>query len=256
MNLASRLVKSAVNCGKKKSAIFISTLNSSSLIVLVIIIYFQDANTYEMFCENLQCRLEYLEIHSPGQLANIKMRNNADAMVSFLTITNSKLTSFPVDIVTSMPILEKIDAEHCQIAYLTPNVFGIINMNSLMRLSHLHLSHNLIQRLPNAKFAGASHLRMLKLSNNRLSIIEKDAFQGLTNLQELFLNENLLQVLDGSWFVNTKSLNSLELQNNEIAEIKSISPSPNLKILNFGSNYITNASEISKFTSLTELVLS
>lgn len=64
-----------------------------------------------------------------------------------------------------------------------------------------------------------SHLVLLDLSFNRISLLPPGAFDGLGNLDELLLNKNRLAQLPGRIFRDTKKLRRLALEENRLKEL-------------------------------------
>ncbi|KAM4781310.1 slit homolog 2 protein isoform 14-T14 [Cyanocitta cristata] len=83
----------------------------------------------------------------------------------------------------------------------------------------LDLNGNNITRITKTDFAGLRHLRVLQLMENKISTIERGAFQDLKELERLRLNRNNLQLLSELLFLGTPKLYRLDLSENQIQAI-------------------------------------
>ncbi|XP_038255723.1 slit homolog 2 protein-like isoform X2 [Dermochelys coriacea] len=72
----------------------------------------------------------------------------------------------------------------------------------------LDLNGNNITRITKTDFTGLRHLRVLQLMENKISTIERGAFQDLKELERLRLNRNNLQLLSELLFLGTPKLYS------------------------------------------------
>uniref|UniRef100_G1Q043 LRRNT domain-containing protein n=2 Tax=Myotis lucifugus TaxID=59463 RepID=G1Q043_MYOLU len=68
------------------------------------------------------------------------------------------------------------------------------------------LNGNNITRITKMDFAGLRHLRVLQLMENKISTIERGAFQDLKELERLRLNRNHLQLFPELLFLGTSKL--------------------------------------------------
>ncbi|KAL6085377.1 hypothetical protein STEG23_005133, partial [Scotinomys teguina] len=68
------------------------------------------------------------------------------------------------------------------------------------------LNGNNITRITKTDFAGLRHLRVLQLMENKISTIERGAFQDLKELERLRLNRNNLQLFPELLFLGTAKL--------------------------------------------------
>ena len=81
------------------------------------------------------------------------------------------------------------------------------------------LGHNAIDTLEISTFSNLSLCSYLRLSFNKISVIESGAFSGLVRLAELHLDNNAMTEIKADTFVGAESLFRLELGNNDITII-------------------------------------
>ena len=83
----------------------------------------------------------------------------------------------------------------------------------------LRLSHNKINAIEAAAFAGLSRLRVLYLDHNLIANINPSWFQPLNNLRFLYLDSNLLRTLPPFTFKSLKALRHIDLAANQIHNV-------------------------------------
>ncbi|XP_031572554.1 G-protein coupled receptor GRL101-like, partial [Actinia tenebrosa] len=78
----------------------------------------------------------------------------------------------------------------------------VCEMKSLMagknNVTHLYLTHNSLQELPDGSLVGYPHLIYLSLAYNNISTLTYKAFEGLKNLTTLCLSHNPLRSIKGN----------------------------------------------------------
>ena len=94
--------------------------------------------------------------------------------------------------------------------------------------SRAFLYNNYITSLHYISFAGQTKIFTLRLDNNRISVIDSDAFRDLDKLWYLTLNKNLLTVLPPFADVADTIIN-LSIQDNNIESLTNIPTCPNLQ---------------------------
>ncbi|KAI5643666.1 leucine rich repeat domain-containing protein [Phthorimaea operculella] len=118
----------------------------------------------------------------------------------------------------------------------------------------IEVSHNLIKTIPSLMFDAFSiKLRHLNLSHNAIEKIETSSFEGLNNLYTLDLSFNNIAEI-GQSFVPLSSLKVLYLQNNNLTSIRAtdLSALKHLEKLNLSYNVLNNI-EDDTFTALNNL---
>uniref|UniRef100_A0AAV2LPY3 LRRNT domain-containing protein n=1 Tax=Knipowitschia caucasica TaxID=637954 RepID=A0AAV2LPY3_KNICA len=70
----------------------------------------------------------------------------------------------------------------------------------------LDLNNNNLTKITKADLAGLRHLRVLQLMENKITMIERGAFQDLKELERLRLNRNNLAVFPELLFLGTTKL--------------------------------------------------
>lgn len=121
-------------------------------------------------------------------------------------------------------------------------------------LKVLHLSHNEISTLNRRHFEKLKNLEVIFLDSNKITELAADTFQSLTKLRRLNLNRNSI-VLQGS-FLFQSSLEELNLDYCEIDEIpdRMFVNMTQLEILSLEGNPIDENLDTSAFESLTNLL--
>ena len=85
--------------------------------------------------------------------------------------------------------------------------------------TNLRLSHNKINAIEAAAFAGLSRLRVLYLDHNLIANINPSWFQPLNNLRFLYLDSNLLRTLPPFTFKSLRALRHIDLAANQIHNV-------------------------------------
>ncbi|XP_063963527.1 slit homolog 1 protein-like isoform X4 [Lytechinus pictus] len=86
--------------------------------------------------------------------------------------------------------------------------------------TELKLNGNEISRISaDGKFLHLPNLKILDLRDNRISVIEDEAFQGASSLVELMLRSNRLSCITNETFTGLKSVRLLSLYDNAISTI-------------------------------------
>ncbi|XP_053203671.1 toll-like receptor 6 [Panonychus citri] len=129
---------------------------------------------------------------------------------------------------------------------------------SVNSTSQLDLSYNRLKVLTDRGFSTLTHLKVLRLNNNRISRAEESSLNGLSELALLDLSNNELVALPPGFFTPIKSsLRELYLQNNSISVLPPLQFNGLqwIHILNMSHNEIANNwINVDTFADLTSLV--
>ncbi len=122
-------------------------------------------------------------------------------------------------------------------------------------LTYLLLRKADIKHLKNDTFAGLSHLEILDLSENHISVVDENAFNKLEFLKFLYLNMNNIKEFHDTTFDYLRSLEILGAGRNKIEELSNLkfTNSTNIKFLDFSSNQIEVLMPKKLFSDLTNL---
>lgn len=122
----------------------------------------------------------------------------------------------------------------------------------------LNLSFNEISHLAEDSFSEGccGHIKVLDLSNNRISSINRNAFKNFVNLTRLTLRENEIYEFDAQTFADLEKLESLDLSYNSIKLQDSFLIQSKLKELlmdhcnidEFPNNAFLNVSQLEKLS--------
>ncbi|XP_053558557.1 leucine-rich repeat and immunoglobulin-like domain-containing nogo receptor-interacting protein 2 [Bombina bombina] len=132
-------------------------------------------------------RLKILEISYWPQLDMVPPNSFYGLNLTFLSITNTNLSTIPYHALKHM-------------------IF----------LTHLNLSYNPISTIETGMLASLIRLQELHLAGAQLHTIEPHAFQGLRYLRVLNVSQNLLETLEENVFHSTKALEILCIDNNPL----------------------------------------
>ncbi|KAJ8021893.1 Leucine-rich repeat and fibronectin type-III domain-containing protein 5 [Holothuria leucospilota] len=106
----------------------------------------------------------------------------------------------------------------------------------------LHMQNAKIVRLPVGVFRGYSHVRVLDVSQNNISVIQPGAFVGMVSLDKLHLNSNSLEIINFTTFAGAEKIRYLNLARNKIYAIEpgSFAGLRRLMLLNLNINKLTS----------------
>uniref|UniRef100_A0A673CFZ9 Slit homolog 2 (Drosophila) n=1 Tax=Sphaeramia orbicularis TaxID=375764 RepID=A0A673CFZ9_9TELE len=118
----------------------------------------------------------------------------------------------------------------------------------------LDLNANNLTKITKADFAGLRHLRVLQLMENKITTIERGAFQDLKELERLRLNRNNLAVFPELLFLGTTKLYRLQLDYNHISCIEdgAFRALRDLEVLTLNNNNISRLS-VASFNHMPKL---
>ncbi|KAM9451126.1 LOW QUALITY PROTEIN: uncharacterized protein Hap1MRO34_021504 [Clarias gariepinus] len=125
------------------------------------------------------------------------------------------------------------------------------HFEDLWNLRGFNLSNNKIQNIEEGTAKHFPNLIKLNLAYNKLKTVSRGLLDGLVNLQVLRLDGNLIESIDEYAFNTLRSLTILNLTENNLRQIANVRPvllSPNLKELLIGSNkfYVFNSYDLSR----------
>ncbi|CAL1532639.1 unnamed protein product [Lymnaea stagnalis] len=152
------------------------------------------------------------------------------------------------------------------------DITEIDGLNKLRDLCTLLLQHNKISKIGQG-LVSLRNLQMLRLDNNRITVIEPrelvscanitsldlsgnkleslSAVSNLPNLQELFASGNCFK--KSSDITKCKKLQEVDLSRNFLTDLSGLANLPNLQILDVSSNQLTTLRSLKKLISLEEL---
>jgi Leucine-rich repeat (LRR) protein len=128
--------------------------------------------------------------------------------------------------------------------WLGKNEIGEISVETFAgnkNLRLIDLSQNKLTHLPSNAFKELSNLLHLYLDHLSLTTIQNDLFLPLTNLQTLWLGSCNIEFLKHDWFDSLTSLQALNLDNNHITSLSSgiFKKLTALKALNLNNNHLS-----------------
>lgn len=164
-----------------------------------------------------------------GNITHLSLAHNH---IKSLSSTGSN--SFPRHPLSS---LISLDLSHNQLKEWKVDSFGPFSHS----LENLNFSFNsLSPSLPKSAFKGLKKLKLLDLSGNNLTTLDRSDFLEVTTLMTLNLSRNSLTKLPSSIFARTAQLVHLDLSHNLLKEVDSyfLKPLRFLRVINFGNNQI------------------
>lgn len=139
---------------------------------------------------------------------------------------------------------------NCQGTIVDCRALGLENIPEDIpaKTTELHLQDNNLRVIKSIGiFKKLKNLQRLDLRNNKIYLIEDNAFQGADQLSELFLNENFLSNINPKMFNGLENLKTLLLRSNKLKFLTNNSFN-NLKQLRLLSLYDNQISCIQKDT--------
>lgn len=148
---------------------------------------------------------------------------------SWNNITEVIVDRLNVDGIMQTSLLTELNLSHNQI-------YSIVNITDFPKLTHLDLSHNLLENIPTGSFAGLHNLEILRLDYNNLQIIDYESFRSLARLTSLHLAHNRLRKFKLQTILN--NLVDVDLFGNQLSSIDLDlrRKAPNLKRIYAGNN--------------------
>ncbi len=202
-------------------------------------------------------RTDWLHLLDSANLRLLSLRNipnletefneSTDTLVPMASITDVKVYNSALPAVIdnkfflfrALAYVEQMELIACSIKDIRDDVFIEFSM-TFNSLRILILTNNKLSRIRNHTFRGLDSLAILDLDGNQIELIETDAFNHLRNLRTLSLNGNakILSMLDSPMWLQFYMFNST----NEQASLTQIS----LKSESWSKNFCL----VQKFTNL------
>ena len=122
-------------------------------------------------------------------------------------------------------------------------------------LEELSVKHSFIESISGKTLEGLKSLKRLSITNNDLSVIEKENFAHLTQLEELDLNEGNIRFIEEDAFSNLHSLKALYLGGNKLRFVqpKTFDGLANLQNISIELNHLTDLDD-NVFTTNSKLI--
>lgn len=131
-----------------------------------------------------------------------------------IDIHNSSLENPSISIFNTWPNVSYIDMSCNSIKILHWLLFY-----KTVFLSHLNLSHNVLEDLDNRTFSKTTQLSIIDMSYNSLNSLDDVTFFETTHLSKLNLSHNKLENLHSRTFFATTQLLHLDLSNNNLVNL-------------------------------------
>lgn len=149
-----------------------------------------------------------------------------------LNLSNNPLEEFDSKILENQSNLQSLNLSFNSLTKLDSNLF-----NQKDKLEKIILNDNKLTSI-DFLFDEVVYIRILNLSNNKLSTIDNNTFDNNSNLTELNLSKNQIKKLDGVVFKRLINLTSVDLSENLIdsIDVKEIQKLKKLSNLNLNGN--------------------
>lgn len=180
--------------------------------------------------------------------------------LSELSVSNTAITQETLNLIASIPTLQKLSLSDCGISGITAlsKAGGLISLDlsnntirniepikSMLQLQELQLQHNAISDI--SVLSGLTELKTLDLSYNALTNL-----MPLSNLTELlWLNADTNAITGLDALQNLTKLSYLSVSGNQITSVEKIKNCTALVELNISSNAIKDISALSALTQMT-----
>ncbi|KAF7634973.1 hypothetical protein Mgra_00005572 [Meloidogyne graminicola] len=148
--------------------------------------------------------------------------------LEYLDISNCQITSIPSKFISQMGHLKFLSLRNNKLKLIDDQMF---ESKSLLTLDHLDISNNQIERITPLAFKSLSSLLELNISFNNLHFLQENIFFGLKKLKLLDLTRNRISKLEKIKIENNKEnnlfngleqLEELKIGGNLISELSSL----------------------------------
>ncbi|XP_017761511.1 PREDICTED: toll-like receptor Tollo [Eufriesea mexicana] len=190
----------------------------------------------------------------------------AAAKIEKLEISNGTLTSLPVEALTPLKKLKRLDLHGNEIKELKRNQFKGLRDTEYVDLSHnlinkldgshladltkmgwCNLSHNAIADLKRGTFARNSLLKVLNLSHNKIRKLDSNSFRGMRFLVRLYLSDNQINDVGRGTFGPVTRIGTIDLARNFIKKIdfQMFNQLQFAELLDVSENFVTVVEKLS-----------
>ena len=210
-------------------------LYSSTLIMIVLLIVAYICIVYSSCPPSCRCRGIYVSCTS---LTTTELPNDIPLNTEILTLQFSSVKSIPSRYFSKFINLKEL------------NIHGLLNFSinestflGSQKLQKINVSGNEVEHVSLGSFKNLTLLNILDLSNNKLSVIQKDVFIGLSRLSNIYLKSNMITHIESNGFQHLSSLRKLDLSKNILKRIRADifnGSALTLTDINLASNKINN----------------
>lgn len=185
-------------------------------------------------------KIEHLYIHD----SNLKVLGSGSLssqanILSHLVLSKNQLEEVPSQAIKTLHNLYHLNLNHNKITVLRNKAFNGLGKvtrltlydNQIARIDaaafdgltrdllRLNLGKNYLERIPHEAILPLKYLKILELSENKISQMEADDFNGMDSLDQLTLNHNKLEHLGAGFFRGLHSLTTLYVDHNQIQTV-------------------------------------
>ncbi|CAK9833600.1 Protein artichoke [Anthophora retusa] len=179
-------------------------------------------------------KIEKLEI-SNGRIFQEERLISLDFLYDLLFDAVGTLSSLPVEALTPLKKLKRLDLHDNEIKELKRNQF-----KGLRDTEYVDLSHNLISKLDGSHLADLTKMGWCNLSHNAISDLKRGTFARNSLLKVLNLSHNKIRKLDSNTFRGMRFLIRLHLSDNQINDVGrgTFGPVTRIGIIDLARNFI------------------
>ena len=208
------------------------------------------------------CKIRHLPVRSFAGLDNLRslsvqshnsewtsilMDVNVDAFqtlkqLTSLNLAHNNLWSMPAGSLCDLPVLASLNVSNNHLLDVADLGISFENGCPISSLKELDMSVNHIASLRAKDLSQATSIQKLVLKQNRLSVLDDDAFASLPDLKEVDLSSNKLAALPPTIFNASTKLEKLLLQNNSLTLLtpELFAHTASLQVLNLSRNAISS----------------
>ncbi|XP_022913931.2 leucine-rich repeat-containing protein 15-like [Onthophagus taurus] len=133
--------------------------------------------------------------------------------ISQIHITNQNVPALKKDSVRNMSKLKVFTIKNSGLSRIYPAMF-----RNVPRIEKVKFYENKLTEIPSGVFDGFT-FKEISLHNNKINLIETNAFSSMENLQSLNLSHNDLDAMSRNWFYNLPNLTTVDFSYNKIRTI-------------------------------------
>jgi Leucine-rich repeat (LRR) protein len=164
--------------------------------------------------------------------------------LEWMDLSNNQLEEFDLGLITHLPSLIELLITQNNITLLKGDDENQVCRSSKLKL--LDLSNNKLSTIRAGTFKSIGNtLQRLNLTSNKLFVIEKDTFESLKCLKVLILNKNMISRVMPFAFSELRSLQKLSLNSNilDFIECHAFSGLKSLQYIDLGYNLLLSEGE-------------
>lgn len=172
------------------------------------------AHTFRQMSKLRELSLSFNKIANVHEKAFADLRSSLESLEISFGLFQEEFTG---EFLRPLTYLLWLALDNNEISTLSPTVF-----HPLQNLQYLNLDTNSIVDIPTGLFSSKAHkhIKDVRLSNNRLTVVHSRTFSDLLELQNIIMCRNQLRKIENRSFVNLPSAVNVILSGNRIEKIE------------------------------------